>query len=602
MVFCWCVFLLAACDTPPATLPPVQRPFLIKGMLVVGEKANGQLDSVESRWYFEGQAGEILRIEYTGQSGAPPAMTLLNPSGESIARSSSGIIANLPLPSTGRFAITLGEGAQAYTLAIIRAQIANAPTLTLPPLPTSPPAGLPINFGQTLAAEFRSADALDLWVFEGQAGQLVSIYMRGVSPEMQPVIRLFDPARNSLIEAVGIQSAQISGFSLPSTGLYLVQTWGRGYTGQYALTLQAGVLLPTPTPTLPAIAATYAPTATASITPTSLGVSQGGDLLVANQPLQGQLRTVAQVDRYAFFGAAEEVISLGMFAEDVEFALQPFFTVYGPNGQVVAESVSLAPAEAMLSGFVLPVTGAYVVFATGLDTSPTGKYTLALGQSWTLREVGGGQISQNGAFQGQLFRNGDRETWAYDLPANAALSITVAAESALFNPVVELVAPNGEQLAAWRGGEGGEAVIPSLITPMAGRYLIRVTGFKNESVGAYSLRLEVTGIAPTATFAPVAIDTLLSLAAGQQETFTFEATSGNLLSISSSGLSGYDTLLELYGPSGRRLAKVDDLNNDGGIDAALQTTLDDGPGTYRVVVYGYALMAGQSQISIRVSP
>jgi hypothetical protein len=87
---------------------------------------------------------------------------------------------------------------------------------------------------------------------------------------------------------------------------------------------------------------------------------------------------------------------------------------------------------------------------------------------------------------------------------------------------------------------------------------------------------------------------------GQRYTYTFKGVPGEIVLIQARerATGGFDPIIELYGPSGRRLALVDDTNPDS-TDAILQISLDDGVGSYTVQVYGYAMTPGAFTLTVK---
>jgi hypothetical protein len=572
-----------------------------------GQTVKESLADQESRWLFHGQQGDMVGLVFErADSASTPQLVVLGPGGEAVAR--GGGVDKFRLPVTGQFIVIVGAGKGTYSLSLRLVRAGDVPTATIAPSPTSLPPGRQIQIGASETGTLTTGDALGLWSFEGEAGMTITIRMEAVTKDLRPVLRLFGPDQASLggDESGGEgQSALLGGVLLPLTGTYYVQTWGGGWTGDYRLSIQLGTARRTltPTPTLTPFRPTLAPTLTPSITPTVLVTAQNGARLELGKTVRGEITGPEQVDRFTVFAPANAVISLGMFPTEGSL-LVPAFEVYAPNGDKIAEALAnqpgARPGEALVSGLSLPATGAYIIFAHAAPDTPTGAYTLTAGSDWTLREVGGGEGHPDTTYPGALFRGGDRETWVYNLPANATISADVSPEQGDFNPVLEIVGPDGAQLAATRGGSGGAAQVSSLFTPKAGAYLVRITAFRNESVGSYRLTLRLISVEPTATFAPVDATLGVSVQQGESYTYTFQAVPGDLLLVEAHATTpgAFDPVIELYGPSGRRLARADDLSADNA-DAALQLALNDGIGVYQIKAFGYALMPGTFTLRVK---
>jgi len=608
------VLVLVGCQQQPPSSP---LPPLMRGILSFGKPVENALAENESRWFFSGGAGDIISVTYasleSGITSAPP-ITLMGENGEAVARTTNGKLTNARLPRAGQYIVVIGAGSGKYRLTVDRLRSGDAPTPTDPPTPTSPPPGRPISLGKPEQGSIETGDSITLWAFQVSAGQTVTIRMEAQSKDLIPVVRLLGPDRALLASDENPRRAavaQIGGFALPTGGVYFIQTWGNGQIGDYTLSVAPGIPLPTATATLVATrVASLEPTMTPTITPTILVQATFGAALRIGEPVRGQIQSTDQVDRFAVFTPAGTVISLGMFP-DAGSALIPAFDVYAPNGDKIltAEGVPATdPADvraggAIVSGFTTPVTGAYVIFAKGNGAkSAFGAYTLIVGPEWTLREVGGGSAQINETFRGQLYRSGDRETWRYQLPANATIRVAASADSAPFNPVVEVVGPDGAQLAAVRGGPGGTAEVPSLVTPKAGEYLVRITSLKNESAGQYTMTLKQINVEPTPTFSPVDATLTGSVQQGERYSFTIQAKVGDIVRIEvlANDPAAFDPVLELYSPSGKRIARADDIG-PGNTDAIVQIAIADETGDYRMEIHGYAMMPGSFKLHIVVT-
>jgi membrane associated rhomboid family serine protease len=94
-----------------------------------------------------------------------------------------------------------------------------------------------LEFGQTVQSTLADPEG-DLWAFEGEAGQRVSL--RATSQAMGPYLALIDPAEEVLTESLdsGPDYAQIENYTLPISGRYFVFFIGQDErVGVYELTL-----------------------------------------------------------------------------------------------------------------------------------------------------------------------------------------------------------------------------------------------------------------------------------------------------------------------------------------------------------------------------
>ncbi len=606
---------LAACGGG-AEIPPVPRPVILAGTVTYGETIRTQIAEMESRWTFEGEGGDMVEVILAPLTGIGfPPMAILNARGESIARSDNGTLSGVVLPRSGRYSIALSPTPGEYSLSLLLTRPASAPTITPPPTPTSPPIGRAIQVGERLNGNLLSGDPIGVWALDGFAGQVITITLEPFQSDLIPALRLFDPNGDLLISddsadrvvTGGARLAQINGVVLPLMGVYTLQVSGGGYFGGYILAVRAGMSAPPTAPTTPTPRLTLPPTAPPTGTPTRIAQAQGGDVLSFGQTIRDSLSGAEEVDRYALFAPAGTILTVGVFAEEGS-PLLPTLDLYAPDGTLLNRADGyLNPGEAVISGIEVPVTGAYVLFVGGVSGTPAGSYTIGAGEGWTLREVGGGIETVGSAYSGALLRSGDRVTWRVELPENATVGVNLTPQDSRLNAVLELVDPDGNQLVALRGGEGGVVIPAPVTTTKAGTYLLRVTSFRNESLGAFTLSTALIRLVPTATFAPIDHSAFVTLRQGEKHLYTFKGKPGDVITISvraeppaDPATPPFDSVIELYAPDGRRIARADDVGAD--VNAALQTTLEGGIGEYRVEIYGYALMSGAFTLRVGVLP
>jgi hypothetical protein len=182
------------------------------------------------------------------------------------------------------------------------------------------------------------------------------------------------------------------------------------------------------------------------------------------------------------FVVSETRLTVGMFATP-DSRLIPRFELYAPNGEKLAEAS--APTGAVLTAYVVPVTGAYVIYASAARGS--GSYTIHANYGWAVRSVDAGRMGIGTPVRGMLRRHGDRDVWMLDVPANVTVYLDVAAYQSALVPVVDLATGNGVILARTAGSALNRRASLTPSVAQAGLYQVGVSGLENQSIGSYVL-------------------------------------------------------------------------------------------------------------------
>lgn len=191
--------------------------------------SNGYRDSVVSQlqknkidfWIFNAEAGRYVTIAVNpGGESSDLTLTLLAPSGRTVAQQDSGyggdseILADVLLPETGAYIIQVSEffnESDSYSLTVS--------TSTEPQFG----GGGRLEVNQQIEATLRP-NGDDLWVFDGQAGQSISIVLTPID-EFDGVFTLYGPDGSKIVtydEGYSGDAEVLAGYILPVTGEYSI--------------------------------------------------------------------------------------------------------------------------------------------------------------------------------------------------------------------------------------------------------------------------------------------------------------------------------------------------------------------------------------------
>ena len=207
--------------------------------------------------------------------------------------------------------------------------------------------------------------------------------------------------------------------------------------------------------------------------------------------VQGGIFPAGDIDGWTFTGVAGEVVEIGLESTDfdtfLELELAGEVIVFNDDGG--------AGFNSLLTDFVLPASGEYIIRAHEFGDNATGAYSLSIvakGSNFTFH----GTVA-SGAQEGVLPAGG-LQFYSFVTAGLAQVRIDLVSEE--FDPFLVLYAGDGLEdrsegnllLSNDDGGTGRNSLISEVLA--AGVYLIEVRSFREGETGAYNLDLSVVEI------------------------------------------------------------------------------------------------------------
>ncbi len=484
----------AACTGAPSRATPTPPPapgtpvsggvVLTPGAQVSASIRRGQVH----RFTFQGEAGLAVTIDMEAGPGSDldSYLELLAPDGSTLATNDDGggdasnrldsRISNFVLPASGEYTIVArayrNRTAGSYSLQVALGTPAPA-TPTPPPAPTSAPGGGPIAVGEALSGTIDEPGQVDVWTFEAEAGDIVTIDLRVVSGLLDPYLALVGPDGGTLVvddDSGGGLNARIANFILPQSGEYAIHVSGLAdMLGEYDLALSAGQP-PSPTPA--------PPTAGPSPTPFERTIELG-------QTLESTIPPQSGGDHYRF--RVEEPVVVDVLVQAAGADDNLFLNLFGPEG--LSRSLidySSTSSLIFLPNVVLRQRGDYSFRVLNFDDHPI-TYTFTLEPSRTLNGAGG-EIAYNQGVSGELLFSGQEDLWTFE--GRAGDVVTLIMHGINMRSTLTLLHPDGSELI--QVGERGNASnvrIDSYTLPDDGVYTIVAGSSRGGGSGPYRLQL-----------------------------------------------------------------------------------------------------------------
>lgn len=485
------------------------------GQLLTGDIADvGEQDSLT----FEANRNDAVYITLAElqerDAGFDVRADLISPTGAVVLRAFNSRRFFNNLPAAGMYVIRIYDNAN-----LRRGSYALRLDCIAPPTPNS----RLLACGQTAADTIAGAVDSDLFIFNAQAGNIVSLTFT----ETADIDAGFD-GRYDLYSPTGVSLAGSAlgrrQFTLTETGPHVVKIFDNSNLrrGAYALGLEC-------------------------ITPPSLNIKP----LVCGQTVRDTIAAVVDADLFTFTAQPGNVVSITLASTQAfDASFDARYDLFSPTGQ------QLAAAASSRLQFTLAAAGAYVIKVFDNANIRRGSYALGLEcivpPSTNAKPIACGQIVAD-----TIAATVDADLFTFTAQQGNVVSITLATTQAFdanFDARYDLFSPTGQLLA------GSASSRQQYTLAASGTYAIKVFDNANIRRGAYALGLECI-VPPSANAKPIACGQIVAdtiAAVVDADLFTFTAQQGNVISIMLATTqaidTGFDARYDLFSPTGQLLA------------------------------------------------
>jgi YD repeat-containing protein len=394
--------------------------------------------------------------------------------------------------------------------------------------------------GATVVASITTANKTGLMVFDGTAGQRVSVGFSSVTVT-QFSATVYRP--DGLSMTLPVPSFSTSGGSI-DLGVLPV-------TGTYTIFLDP--------------VSTYTGNITVTVSTELTGtITQGG----AAVPIT--ISRVGQNARYTFTGTVGQTISLGVTAVTIPTVN---ISILKPDGTTLVAPTVFNTGGGAIDTQVLSTSGTYAIVVDPSFTN-TGSVTTRL---YNTPDITGSITIDGATVTPSLTVPGQRARYTFSGTAGQWVNLGLTAVT-LASSSVLLVKPDGTTLASISVNTAGGSLDPTTTLPTTGTYTIVV-----DPVGLATGSMTLTLTSPlTGTITLDGASVPLSLTkAGRTARYTFSGTSGQWVSLGLTAVTIPNSTVTLLKPDGTSLASTSMGTTGGGLEPpnTLPTT-----GTYTIVV------------------
>jgi YD repeat-containing protein len=393
--------------------------------------------------------------------------------------------------------------------------------------------------GSTVTASITTANKNGLMVFDGTAGQRITIGLSAVTvTQLYATVYRPDGVAMTTPVLYGTSGGSIDLPLLPMTGTYTIFLDPYStYTGNTTVTASTEL--------------------TGTVTPGGAAVP----IVIAR---------VGQNARYTFSGTAGNTVSLQLSAVTITTGS---VSIVKPDGTNLVAPTSFGTGGVVLDTQVLPATGTYAVL---LD--PTGAY---IGNA-TLRVYNTADVNGTITIDGAAVTTpaltvpGRRARYTFTGTAGQLVNLGLSGVT-ITSVTVSLLKPDGATWAVTTVGTSGGSLDPMAL-PSTGTYTIVV-----DPTGTYTGSLTLTLSSPlmgSITLDGASVPISLTRI-GKTARYTFSGTAGQWVSLGLTAVTIPSTTVTLLNPDGTTLASTSVGTGGGGLEPP--STLPTA-GTYTIVV------------------
>ncbi len=307
----------------------------------------------------------------------------------------------------------------------------------------------------------------------------------------------------------------------------------------------------------------------------------------------GTLTTDEPSASYTLNAEAGQAVTITLSSE----AFDAYLTLQDGDGNVLAENDDdpSRGTDSTIQSFVLPSASSYTILVEsygqhGNSGAETGDYTLSV----TEQQIEHIEYSQS--IQGQL--TSDELSKDYVFTGQAGDVVVITENSDDFDSYLHLLDSTGNELTSNDdSGSSLNSMIGPYTLPNSGNYTIRATSLDGTVSGSFTLTLNKTEVTAMSYNEPVEVNFTPN---AQAKYFTFEGTSGDLVSISVDSGSSIDTSLSLTNSYNSQIATDEDSGS--GFDPEIFQQLLSSTGTYTVALTAVAPGTGTVTLTIKSTP
>ncbi len=378
-----------------------------------------------------------------------------------------------------------------------------------------------LEYGDATTASISTVGEIDTYTFNGNAGDIIRIRMRGSSQGVDGCFKLLSPAGALLSEECddgGI--VQLTAYELPATGNYsiIAQDHNDNDTGDYGLSLEV------------------------------LNRIDGVTMVNCGDDILSSLDNWTEVDLYGLecFAGDQLMIQMRSTLSNVECRLE----LIDQAGNTIATEVTQT-GLATITAFTIPANGRYVIAAYDGNGNDLGTYGIAF---QLLNDAACATPIECGTTINSSFSQvAQIDAYTLNCVAGDQLVIRATDLGDALEPNLVLCDNTGTELVTTIDSETAEI---NYNIQNSGSYSLVVRDDKGNDTGAYALSLQVVNSVGCARYLDCGDNAFSTTLEEENEVdvYSFKANEGEIINAQMRGyLNGIDAFLKIYDTAGNLL-------------------------------------------------
>ncbi len=381
-----------------------------------------------------------------------------------------------------------------------------------------------IDYGTNITNTINLIGYIDVYTFNGEAGDIISVRMRAKESNFDPRIEFYNPAGTLISENSKHNGLlRIDTLKLSESGVYsmFVMDEGKDDTSSYGLSLHR------------------------LFNPPNAENVEYGKITTA------EISNLAEMDAYVLNGTAGDKFVVQMLGSEANF--DPQVEIYNPQGFLFA-SGRIANKYIIIDTLKITESGLYTILVTDWGGNDTSSYFISLQRICNIPNAT--ILDYNSTISAEIINLTEMDAYVFNGTAGDRIIIQMRGKETGFDPRIEIYDPDGSPIIS---GEISNRLLrlETLKLTESGIYTVLAMDWGGNDIGSYNISIQCTNDPKNATrleYNSALLGEVTNFA--EMHAYSFSGTAGDIIILQMKGYeSGFDPRVEIYDPEGNLIAE-----------------------------------------------